>query len=203
MRVKNAHLNPALDPRQPGFPDRYVYAFWHEVLLLPAHLFGRPDIDCHVLISKHADGQLIAETAERLGFKTVRGSSSRGGTEAVRELMKTKTSQIAVTPDGPRGPRRVVQPGMIYLASRTGLPMVAVGFASDRPWRAKSWDQFALPRPFHRAVCSFHGPLHVPADADRDTLEKYRLLFQSMMEEAQAHAEATVEGRVAPLAQAA
>jgi lysophospholipid acyltransferase (LPLAT)-like uncharacterized protein len=119
-------------------------------MLLPAYHYARPDIK--VLISTHADGQLIAEACQRLGFALARGSSTRGGVEAVRDMLRANDTHLAVTPDGPRGPRRRVQAGVVYLAARTGLPIVPVGFAARRPWRAKSWDRFAVPRPFSRAV---------------------------------------------------
>ena len=173
LRFEYRPLGPDLDPRRPGFAGRYVYAFWHEHILLPAYLYGRPNI--HVLISQHADGQLIAGITERLGFGSVRGSTTRGGVEAVRRLLHSgRDGHVAVTPDGPRGPRQRIQPGTIYLASRLGLPVVPFGVGFDRPWRMKSWDCFAVPRPFSRAVLVTAEPIRVPEDADRDTLEHYR-----------------------------
>src|SRR5206468_6190352 len=107
-----------------------LYAFWHEHLLLPAYHYGRRDI--RVLISTHADGQLIAEVCRRLGFGLVRGSTTRGGVEAVRQMLRDGgASHLAITPDGPRGPRRRVQPGVSFLASRTGLPVVPMGIGHD------------------------------------------------------------------------
>jgi lysophospholipid acyltransferase (LPLAT)-like uncharacterized protein len=180
-------------PTSPGFRGTYLYTFWHENMLLPAHHFGGYNI--HVLISKHADGQLIAETIHRLGFHTVRGSSSRGGIEAAREILKLgQTCQVVITPDGPRGPRRQFQPGAIYLASRTGLPLIPVGIAFDRPWRFKSWDRFAMPKPFRRAILTSTDPIAVPRDADKDTLERYRLLMQSKMDYASECAELLAAG---------
>lgn len=168
-------------PTCPGFRGTYLYTFWHENMLLPANQFGGYGI--HVLISKHADGQLIAETIERLGFHTIRGSSSRGGIEAAREILKLgQSAQVVITPDGPRGPRRQFQGGAIYLASRTGLPIIPVGIAFDRPWRFNSWDRFAMPKPFRRAILTSTDPVPVPRDADRDVLERYRVLLQQKMD---------------------
>jgi hypothetical protein len=155
-------LGPNVDPRLENAPERYIYAFWHENLLLPLSRYGRPDI--RVLISKHADGQLIAEVARRLGFELVRGSTTRGGVEAIRQMVRLgQAAHFAVTPDGPRGPRRVVQPGLIYLAARTGLPIVPAGIGFRRPWRMNSWDRFAVPRPFSFMTCVTPEPIHVPA----------------------------------------
>jgi hypothetical protein len=111
--------------------------------------FGCPEIA--VLISKHADGQVLGALITSLGMGMVCGSTNtgrdRGGVEAVRKLVAVDNPwrHLAVTPDGPRGPRREVQPGVIYIASRTGMKIVSVGVGYRRPWRAGSWDRFALP----------------------------------------------------------
>lgn len=193
LRYTYQPLGPSLDPRVRGFRGHYLYAFWHEYILLPAYLFG-PSENIHVLISRHADGQLIAEVAQRLGFRPVRGSSTRGGAEAVREMLKLcDAGHLAVTPDGPRGPRREVQPGVVYLASRTGLPVVPFGVAFDQPRRARSWDQFALPRLFRRAVIVTGEPLVIPANVDRDALEPHRLRIQHELDRLTQLAEAAVD----------
>jgi lysophospholipid acyltransferase (LPLAT)-like uncharacterized protein len=163
---------------RPG--ERFVYAFWHEALLAPAIKYG--GLGVRVLISQHADGQLITEVAGRLGFDAVRGSTTRGGLRAMRQMLDADSGHLAMTPDGPRGPRRVVQPGVVYLASRAGLPIVPVGIGYDRPWRAASWDRFAVPRPFRKFVVMTDTPVVVPADADRDGLEAYRLRVQNELD---------------------
>jgi lysophospholipid acyltransferase (LPLAT)-like uncharacterized protein len=188
LRFRYVPLGANLDPRQKGFRGRYIYAFWHENMLLPAYHYGRADIQ--VLISTHADGQLIAEVCRRLGFGLVRGSTTRGGADALRQMLRaSESSHIAITPDGPRGPRRRVQPGMTYLAARTGLPIVPMGIGYDRPWRLRSWDRFALPRPGSRAVLVTGAPIPVPADADRGTLDHYRALVEVALLDATAAAE--------------
>ncbi len=160
-------------PKRSGGGGRYIYAFWHEGLLLPAYHCGHSGV--HVLISEHADGQLIAEVCRHLGFAAVRGSPRRGAVKATRQMMKlARTAHLAITPDGPRGPRRQLQPGLVYLAARTGLPIVPVGIGYDRPWRARSWDRFALPRPWSRATLVTGEPLAVPGGAARDEMEGYR-----------------------------
>src|SRR5262245_54122904 len=121
MRFHQRHLERNFDPRirQPG---KYIIAFWHENMVLPAYHFATPEIA--VLIGTHSDGQLIAEIIERLGCRTVRGSTTRGGFEAMRNLLRlSRESIIAISPDGPKGPRRQVQPGIVYLAGKTGLPI--------------------------------------------------------------------------------
>src|SRR5207302_969667 len=104
---------------------------------------------------------------------------------------------MAVTPDGPRGPRRQVQPGVVYLASRMGLPIVPMGIGFGRTWRAKSWDQFALPRPGSRAVLVTTEPIIVPGNADREVFDKYRQFVESEINRACELAEQWAAGRVA------
>lgn len=197
LRYRYRPLGANLDPNRPNFQGRYLYAFWHENILVPAYHYGRRDI--HVLISEHADGQLIAEACRHLGFRVVRGSATRGGARAVRQMVRrSRTAHLAITPDGPRGPRRQVQPGVVYLAAVTGLPIVPFGIAFERAWRMSSWDRFALPRPWSAAVCVTAEPIRVPENIRKDQLEEYRLLVQRAMDTAGAAAERLV-GRDATL----
>ena len=175
-------LGPNLDPHQADIAGRYIYAFWHENLLAPLSQYARSDI--YVLISKHADGQMVAGLAQHLGFELVRGSSTRSGVEAVRQMLRlSQKAHLAVTPDGPRGPRREVQAGLVYLAAKTGLPVAPVGIGYRRAWRMGSWDRFALPRPFSSMKCVTPEPIRVPADAGRDELEHYRQQVERSLNE--------------------
>ena len=107
---------------------RYIYAFYHEVMLFPAYYWPWPEM--HILISDHRDGELITQVVARLGFSVVRGSTTRGGTRALREMtLRVDRGHLCVTPDGPRGPRRSVHQGVAYLSSRTGFPIVGAGMA--------------------------------------------------------------------------
>jgi lysophospholipid acyltransferase (LPLAT)-like uncharacterized protein len=179
LRYEYRPQGPWLEPRATG-SERYIYAMWHEYLLLPILRYACPDV--HVLISRSADGHLLSELCRRLSIPVIRGSSSRGGTEAVRQLLRAGlNTHLALTPDGPRGPRRRVQSGLVYLASRSGLPVVPVGFGLDRPRRLGSWDRFAIPRFASRAVCVTAEPVHVPADAGPDELEGYRRTVEDAM----------------------
>jgi hypothetical protein len=110
-----------------------------------------------------------------MGFEFVRGSTNRGGVAALRQLLdKSRHMHLAITPDGPRGPRRELAPGPVYLASKLGIPLVAMGVGYDRPWRAGSWDRFAIPRPFSGARCILSPEILVPPDLDRPGLEHFR-----------------------------
>jgi lysophospholipid acyltransferase (LPLAT)-like uncharacterized protein len=195
LRYRYRPLGSNLDPRTCGTP--YLYAFWHEYMLLPAYHFGR--MDSRVLISKHADGELMAGLLRHLGFRAVRGSTARGGVQAVREMLALEDdSHLGVTPDGPRGPRRQVQLGLIYLSSRLGMPIIPAGFGYERPWRMRSWDHFAIPRPFTRARCVTCDPILVPPGAERDLLEEYRMYVELQLRDCTEQAERWAEEGVPP-----
>lgn len=180
LRYQYQPQGPNMDPGRTDLSGRYIYAMWHEYLLLPIFQYARPDI--HVLISRHADGQLVAEICRHLGIPLVRGSTTRGGMVAVRQLLQAGgRTHLAITPDGPRGPRRRVQPGLIYLASKLGLPIVPVGFGLQKPWRMSSWDRFALPRPGSLAACVTGAPITVAPDCDDDQREGFRLRVEEAL----------------------
>jgi lysophospholipid acyltransferase (LPLAT)-like uncharacterized protein len=177
LRYDYRPTGPGLDPHDAALPGRYIYTMWHETLLLPIQRYARPDI-C-VLISGHRDAELVAEVCRGLHVGVIRGSTNRGGVEAVRLLLeKGQRMHLALTPDGPRGPRRRVQLGVVYLASRLGLPLVPTAFGFQRAWRADSWDRMILPQPWSRAACVTGEPITVPSDASRNELEPYRQRLQ-------------------------
>ena len=183
------YADPAVNPevaRRTG--ARYIYAFYHEVLLFPAYFWAWPEMQ--ILISDHRDGEMIAQIVQRLGFGVVRGSTTRGGARALREMTRrVDRGHLCITPDGPKGPRRHVHQGLPYLALRTGLPIVGLGMAFSNPWRAKSWDKFAVPRPFGKATCVFPEPVIVPPDAGREELEECRAEVERRMRKATDEAE--------------
>jgi lysophospholipid acyltransferase (LPLAT)-like uncharacterized protein len=188
LRYRYRPMGTNYDPNRPGFQGRYLYAFWHENILVPAYHYARRDI--HVLISEHADGRMIAEACRHLGFRVVRGSATRGGARAVRQMWRrSRSAHLAITPDGPRGPRRRVQPGVVYLAALTGLPIVPFGIAFTRAWRMNSWDRFAVPCPWSEAVCVTAEPIHVPENVRKDQLEHYRQKVEDAMNAATEAAE--------------
>ena len=181
-------LGPNFDPHDSSKLHSYIYALWHENMLLPAYRYARPDIS--ILISRHADGQLIAEVCRHLRVGSVRGSTSRGGIGAVRRLVRAhRQAHLAITPDGPRGPRRQVQLGLIYIAARTRRPIIPTGFGFCRPWRLHSWDRFALPRPCSACVCVTAEPICVPEDAGKEELEEHRVWVEEALNRVTALAE--------------
>lgn len=161
---------------------RLAIALWHENLILPAVGMGHPEVS--VLISRHADGQILASLIRSLGMGLVLGSTNRGGVEAVRRILDHNAGcrHLAVTVDGPRGPRRVVQPGIVYAASRCGMELLPVGVGYQQVWRARSWDRFAVPKPGSRAKLLLGPPLPVPAGLGSAGLEQYRLWLQAELD---------------------
>ena len=146
----------------------FALCFWHgEMLPL---LWRHRDQRISVLISIHKDGEIIARIAEALGCRTVRGSTSRGGGRALLGLVRELRSghEIAVTPDGPRGPAHRFQPGAIIAAQRAAAPIVPIAVHCVSAWRLGSWDRFMSPKPFARIVVAYGDATWVEAASPRD-----------------------------------
>ncbi len=155
----------------------FIYAFWHARLLLLSWTHRRQKI--HIMISEHRDGELIAQVTRHLGFGAVRGSTTRGGRKALRAMARVlRRYNGAVTPDGPRGPRHVVQPGVIAAAQLSGRPILPVISAAHPRRLLSSWDRFMLPYPFGCAVVAFGEPLYVPRRLSEKEFEERRLELQ-------------------------
>jgi lysophospholipid acyltransferase (LPLAT)-like uncharacterized protein len=151
------------------------------------------------LISQHQDGEYITQIIERLRARVVRGSTTRGGIAGLMEMASVdKQTHLAITPDGPRGPRRRLQPGAIFLASRTGLPVVPLGFGFSNAWRARSWDRFAVPLPFSIVACVAGRSIRIPPELGRTGLECWRHQVEASMLECTAAAEYWAAGKGVP-----
>jgi lysophospholipid acyltransferase (LPLAT)-like uncharacterized protein len=178
-----------VDPVHPRYRGAKIYIFWHENILMPLYLRGHSNIS--MLLSRHADANILDRVARMMGFGVVRGSTFHGGSTALRELSeRAATGNLTITPDGPRGPRRRLAPGCIFLASTLGIPIVAMGLGYARPWRAGTWDRFAIPRPFSRARGIVSRAIHVPADLDRDGIERHRQGVEAVLTHLSDEAEA-------------
>ncbi|MFI5362276.1 MAG: lysophospholipid acyltransferase family protein [Elusimicrobiota bacterium] len=145
---------------------RFIYAFWHQRQVY--FTWTHRDFDAAVLVSRSKDGEIIAETMRLSRIGAVRGSSSRGGAAAARQLMDVLQSglDIGITPDGPRGPAREVKEGVLFLAQKLGAPIVPVTNAlSRRVEIKKAWDRFQIPLPFGRSFVAYGEPIEVgPSD---------------------------------------
>jgi lysophospholipid acyltransferase (LPLAT)-like uncharacterized protein len=143
-----------------------IYVVWHARLLLLPYLYRRRGL--FALVSRSEDGSMIADLVRRFGFVTVRGSSTRGGAGGLRALARAlgEGHNVVVVPDGPRGPREVLKAGVVVLAKLTGAHVVPLALAASSEWRARSWDEFRIPKPFSRCVVRFGEPILVPRDID-------------------------------------
>jgi lysophospholipid acyltransferase (LPLAT)-like uncharacterized protein len=151
-----------------------IYAVWHGRILLLPHLYGWRR--ARVLASRSRDGELLTRFVTRFGLEAVRGSSGRGGAEALRLLARSlrEGRDAVVVPDGPRGPRETVKPGLVALARITGAPIVPMAVGASAEWRLASWDEFRIPRPFARCVVRFGDPIRVPDRGGRGAQEAVR-----------------------------
>ena len=186
-RLRIAHREPVDALRAAGQP--VIFAFWHG-MMMPL-LFQHRNEGVAILISSHRDGEIIAQIAHRFGFRTVRGSTSRGAGRAllgiVRELQAGR--EVAVTPDGPRGPARRFAPGALIAAHRANAHIVPVAAVADRAWHLRSWDRFLIPKPFARVTVAYGPPTRVLADTARDAgAEAPR--FEALLDDAVARATA-------------
>ena len=174
----------AFEPQHPT-----IYAFWHRCTFVAAWCMRNEQ--GATMVSRSFDGEYIARIVERLGYEAMRGSSSRGGVAALREMHDwvQQGHSVAVTADGPRGPLYVAKPGTLLLARYTGAPIVAFHVALRDPITFRSWDRFMVPRPFCDGVIRGSRPLWVPADADEATLARLQAEVQQMMDRTRIAAE--------------
>lgn len=168
---------------------RVIYSFWHGRMLIPAYRFRKQNIQ--IMVSLHEDGEYIAQVVQRLGFGVIRGSTSRGSTAALLNMKKAADEgfDLAFTPDGPRGPRYVVQKGLIYTAQKTGLPIIPAGIEPSRYWQLRSWDEFRIPKPFGTTVVFLGDPVEVPENLTGEELEELRIKVERIMRELSREAE--------------
>ena len=168
---------------------RYVHVFWHAHLLLMVYGYRGPGLA--FLISHSFDGELISRTVERFGYHPVRGSSSRGSVMGMRAIFRAfrEGRDVGFTPDGPRGPARVVQPGCVATARQLGIPVVPLALAASRAWRLPSWDRFVVPKPFSRVLFAYGEPVPIPREMSiEEGCERVREALLAVESFAEAHA---------------
>jgi len=177
LRVRKISADGREHPGDPS-QQRYIYVFWHEGLLAPL----TSPTSIRVLISQHTDGELIAQICQRLGLGVIRGSTARGGSQALLEMIRSSgDSHLGITPDGPRGPRRQLKPGAVVVASQSGLAIVPIGIGFARAWRVGSWDRFAVPCPWSTLTGVMGEPILVPADLDRGGLKVWTQIVEERL----------------------
>ena len=151
---------------------------WHNRLLFFPCSIKRKQLNRTVaVISASRDGQYISDLLSFFGIRCARGSSSRGGAHALREAIREikNGNNVAITPDGPRGPAYVLKKGAIQLASETGAPILLTALNASKYWKLKSWDGFQIPKPGAKLTLVIRGFYHIPQNLDAESLEKYRL----------------------------
>ncbi len=162
-----------------------IVLFWHDEMLPVWHIFAPKKTITHAtaLTSLSNDGSVLAELLRLLGYTVVRGSSSRGGSEALQEIVRaTEQGMVLLTPDGPRGPRHVCKIGGIVAAHRTGVPLRLVRIRAEG-WRLlRSWDHFLIPYPFARIEIVTSEAIIIPADASREEITRYCEKIQRQLE---------------------
>lgn len=180
LQVEDRHDVVGLVRNQP-----VIFAIWHNRLLMLPRVFAPcfPTRQSYGLISASRDGDLIAIFIERSGYGTIRGSSSRKGVIALRQLVETLAAggNVLVTPDGPRGPVYHASQGVVFLAQKSGAPVVPIHMEYSSCWRLKSWDRFVVPRPFAKLRAIFGAPIQMRPMENADQSEAERLGLQKAM----------------------
>jgi lysophospholipid acyltransferase (LPLAT)-like uncharacterized protein len=181
-------------PLQPNaiYEKPMIYCFWHRAVFASAWLWRKTGIT--LMVSRSFDGEYIARTIEKLGFATVRGSSSRGGASALlgAKSQLERDFSVVFTIDGPRGPKYVAKPGPVLLAKASGMPMSAFYVALSDAWVLKTWDALMIPKPFSKVLVRFGTKIRVPADADDAQMAEYRAKLQAALEQVTKFAEDNV-----------
>ncbi|HOX01072.1 MAG TPA: lysophospholipid acyltransferase family protein [Candidatus Paceibacterota bacterium] len=184
-----------LDPASAGYErvkaGPVIFCIWHDRLALCLSLYRRyvtgpcPGRRMAALVSASRDGAFLAKILECYGIEPVRGSTSRRGPQALLELTTwgEQGFDLAITPDGPRGPRHVVQEGIMALAQLTGLPIVPAAYRLGWKWRLRSWDRFQVPLPLSRCLVTFAPPMSVPESATDAERERLRQALEQVMHE--------------------
>ena len=162
----------------------FIVAFWHgRLLMMPLAWHGLTPF--HMLISAHRDGRIIAGAMTYFGIRTIAGSTRRGGSSALREILKRlkEGACVGITPDGPRGPAMTVSIGTVNIARLAGVPIVPVTYATSRRRELATWDRFHLALPFGRGVFLFGEPIELAPELDEEGLEIARRLLETRMVE--------------------
>jgi lysophospholipid acyltransferase (LPLAT)-like uncharacterized protein len=175
-RVRNRSALDAVRANEKPF----IFSLWHGHLL-PLIWFHRGQ-GIRILVSEHRDGEIIATVAESLGYGTIRGSTTRGGERALLSLIRVleEGMEVAVTPDGPRGPAWRYQPGALVAAARARVPILPIAAYADRAWRLRSWDRFIVPKPFATITVAYANPVMVDANSPRAAATQADVLEAAM-----------------------
>lgn len=152
---------------------KIIFILWHGRIIVPIFLHRNQGI--RPLVSLSRDGDFAAMVLEGFGYKPIRGSSSKGGKEAFQKMKEAlETSEIAIIPDGPRGPGKVLKPGCIYLAQQTGAVLIPVSFSCKKRKFLRGWDKHLIFPPFTKCVMIYGEPIRIPKDLSQEEIENFR-----------------------------
>lgn len=183
----------AMTDAPPIGPTRYCFCLWHDIIL--AALFCHKAHSLSALVSRHQDGTYLSDLLELLGIRPVRGSASRGGAQATKQLMEMSDQHVCITPDGPRGPRRQMKDGITYVSARTGRPVVPVTVKATRCWKIPAgWSDIMVPKPFSKVVAITGTPIDIPADCSREQIAEFTAQIQDEMDRLDALGDRLAQG---------
>lgn len=170
----------------------FIACFWHGRMGLMVHAWHQRSVPFHMLISAHGDGRLISGAMAHFGIHTITGSSRKGGALALMNVVDTlgKGEVVGFTPDGPRGPRHTVAPGIVHAARLAQVDIIPASFATSRHKKLKSWDHFYIPFPFSRAVLVMGEPIVPPDSADETEIARVTKLVENGLNDAMERADA-------------
>lgn len=174
---------PGISPYDNTGGERFIYCVWHDSILGPT--FGGPQSQVAALTSQHADGTLVADMLTCVGITPIRGSSSRGGARAIKQMIEAASEyHIVIATDGPRGPRQEVKDGVIFLAAQTGRAIVPVTFDGVNCWRPRGkWTDLIVPRPFTKAFMLAGQPICIPQRLSKTERDQWRSAVQRAMDQ--------------------
>jgi lysophospholipid acyltransferase (LPLAT)-like uncharacterized protein len=177
LRVTVEGDEPLREYRETGQP--VIFVFWHSRIMPLAYLHRKEGIV--VLISGHGDGEYIAQTIQRMGFGTARGSSTRGGVPGLRGLVRAARQghDLAITPDGPQGPPRECKAGAIIAAQILGAPLIPLTAGGKGIWRLNSWDRLVIPKPFARITLKYGAPQFIPRNTTAEELGHHATVLET------------------------
>ena len=172
VRIREIGKSNYLELEEKG--ENYIFCLWHGRMLMP--IFVQRGRGIVAMVSQNVDGEIIARTVEMFGYRTVRGSSSKGGGEAFREMVAAlkKGTPGAMMPDGPKGPRRDFKTGTMTMAQISGAYIVPMTHAADKAWINNSWDRFTIAKPFSKVVIAYGEPVKIPRRLDSEGTERMK-----------------------------
>ena len=160
-----------------------INAFWHNRIFLMTYYWKH--YGTGILVSQSFDGEYISRTAQRFGHGAIRGSSTRGGSNATKKMLNILKDNFSMTLtiDGPKGPRYKVKKGAMLLAKQSGVPIIPMSIETNKFWTINSWDKLQIPKPFSKAKVYLAEPVFVPKDSDKDEIEKRTKELQRKLDE--------------------